>query len=149
VELAEVALLKKWVAAAARLYADGFARDAALAGNLRAGHRYDAACAAALAASGQGQDAARLDDRELARLRRQALDWLRADLDAWAKQLASGRPDDRAAVRKTMLHWRHDPDLAGLRDAAALGKLPADERAAWHKLWEDVRELHAKAAARE
>jgi hypothetical protein len=41
-------------------------------------YRYNAACCAALAAGGQGKDADKLDDKERARLREQACDWLRA-----------------------------------------------------------------------
>ena len=71
-------------AAAARLYADAFTADAKLADDLKAGHRYNAACFAALAAAGQGTDADKLDDQEHRRLRQQALAWLRADLEQWA-----------------------------------------------------------------
>ena len=46
------------------------------------GPRYEAATAAALAGSSQGEDAGPLDDKERARWRRQALSWLRQDLAA-------------------------------------------------------------------
>jgi hypothetical protein len=68
--------------------------------------------------------------------RRQALAWLRADLNAYA-QLAR-RDAARQAVRQRLTKWRQDPDLAGLRDKDALGKLSDGERAAWQKLWADV-----------
>ncbi len=55
------------------------------------GSRYNAACAAALAGGGQGQDAGRLSDQERAGLRKQALDCLRADLRAWQRLLEQGR----------------------------------------------------------
>jgi hypothetical protein len=41
-------------------------------------------------------------------------------------------------------HWQQDPDLAGVRDAAELEKLPEAERAEWKKLWEDVAALLKK-----
>src|SRR5262249_52830376 len=66
--------------ASARLYQQALAAQPSLAGDLRAGHRYDAACAAVLAGCGQGNDAGKLDAAERDRWRRQALDWLRADL---------------------------------------------------------------------
>src|SRR5262249_50569117 len=50
-------------AAAARFCAGAFAADPKLADDLRAAHRYSAACYAALAAAGQGEDAAKLDDK--------------------------------------------------------------------------------------
>jgi hypothetical protein len=38
-------------------------------------------------------------------------------------------------------HWQQDTDLAGLRDGAAVARLPADERQACQQLWADVAEL--------
>src|SRR5262249_2411808 len=64
--------------AAARLSARAFAAPPALADALAPGHRHAAACAAARAADGSG--GAVLDEPVRAELRRQALDWLRADL---------------------------------------------------------------------
>ena len=37
-----------------------------------------------------------------------------------------------------MRHWQQDSDLAGIRDAAALAKLPADEQKVFTQLWADV-----------
>jgi hypothetical protein len=42
-------------------------------------------------------------------------------------------------------HWQKDPDLAGLRDAAALARLPAGEQTEFRKLWAEVAALLAKA----
>lgn len=119
--------------------------DPKLADDLGAGHRYDAAGLAALSAAGRGEDAGELGDPERARLRKLALDWLRADLALRTKQLESGTPADRAAARQALRHWQQDADLAGVRDAAALTKLPADEREAFAQLWADVAALLNKA----
>jgi hypothetical protein len=108
---------------------------------MQQGHRYNAACAAALAASGQGKDADTLAAQERIRLRQQAIAWLRSDLAYWTKQAQSANPPDRAQARQTLLHWQQDADLAGLRDPEALKKLPAEERAACQKLWADVADL--------
>jgi tetratricopeptide (TPR) repeat protein len=124
-------------ASAARFYAQAFAAQPELAANLETGDRYSAARAAALAGCGQGEDAARLHDRERARLRNQALDWLCADLALRAKQAASSRPEERVAAQKALDHWRKDTDFAGLR-GDALHKLPEAEREAWRKLWAEV-----------
>jgi tetratricopeptide (TPR) repeat protein len=132
---------KQLYTASARFYAEAFADQPRLARDPRSGHRYNAACAAALAAAGQGKDTGKLDDKERARLRQQALDWLRADLAAWARSVDQGPPQARLLVQQKMQHWQKDPDLAGLRDTAALEKLPAAERAAWHQLWADVAAL--------
>ena len=64
-------------AAAAKLFREAFTADAKLADDLHAGHRYDAACSAALSAAGQAKDADKLTDQERADLRNQALQWLR------------------------------------------------------------------------
>jgi serine/threonine protein kinase/Flp pilus assembly protein TadD len=136
---------KKLNAAAARFYAEALAAEPKLADDMKHAHRYNAACAAALAGCGQGQDADKLDDAERAKLRRQTLDWLTADLAAWAKM--ADKAETRPKVQKSMQHWQQDPDLAGVRDAAALAKLPEAERAAWQKLWAGAADLskHPKA----
>jgi hypothetical protein len=132
---------KHWYATAARFYADAFAADPKLADDLKAGHRYDAAGAAALAAAGQGTDADKLDAREQRRLREQALAWLRADMVQWSKRLQGGKPADRQLAGVKLDHWQRDSDLAGVRDADALKKLAPDEQKEWQRLWADVPEL--------
>jgi serine/threonine-protein kinase len=136
---------KQLYAAAARFYAEAFAEEPRLAQDPRAGHRYDAACAAALAAGGRGKDAAALDDQERARLRARALDWLRADLAGWVGVAAKGSPKDRPAVRGALRRWLEDADLAALRDPEGLAGLPAAERQAWRRLWAEVGEALKKA----
>lgn len=44
-----------------------------------------------------------------------------------------------------MLRWQQDTDLAGLRDAEAQAKLPAEEQKAVNRLWADVAALLKKA----
>ena len=60
----------KRYAAAARLWAEALEADPTLADDRRAQHRYNAACAAALAAAGQGEDDPKPDDAARAALRR-------------------------------------------------------------------------------
>jgi tetratricopeptide (TPR) repeat protein len=144
-EFAGLCQATKRYAAAARFYADAFAADPKLAADLRAAHRYNAACAAALAAAGQGEDARKLADEDRTRLRKQALDWLRADLTAQTKQLKSWWPGEAGQAREALRHWQKDADLAGLREKAALDKLPAAERDAWQRLWADVAALLKRA----
>jgi serine/threonine-protein kinase len=143
--LARVAGLKKRYLTAARLFVDAFASDSKLADDLKAGHRYNAACYAALAGKGQGQDAAGLDDKERSRWRKQALAWLRADLARRTQQLKSGETENRKNVQQTLQHWQRDPDLAGLRDKDAVAKLSADEQDACKNLWADVAVLVKRA----
>jgi serine/threonine-protein kinase len=145
--LAELCTLQQRHADAARFYADAFEAEPRLADDLQASYRYDAACAAARAAAGRDTDAAKLGDKGRARLRQQALDWLRTDLALWGKRLEPGTPQARAEVQKALRHWQQDAALAGLRDAAALANLLAAEREAFQELWAGVAALLKKAEA--
>ena len=141
----QLCVSQKRNADAVKLYADAFVADVKLANDMQALHRYNAACHAALAAAGKGIDAGRFDDKERARLRQQALDWLHADLAHWSKKAASEKPGDRTLVQQKMKHWQKDTDLTGIREKDALAKLPVEERAAWEKLWAGVAEALKKA----
>jgi serine/threonine-protein kinase len=132
-------------AAAARFWAEALAAEPKLGDDRRSWHRYNAACAAALAGCGQGTDDPKPDDAARARLRGQALDWLQAERAAWAKVLDSGDASARPVVQQRLRHWQADSDLAGVRDAAALAKVPEAERAGWRSLWVDVDALLARA----
>jgi hypothetical protein len=88
---------------------------------------------------------ARLGEAQQAALRKQARDWWRLDLAAWAAKLESGQLGDRIQVRKALSPWRDEPDLVGLRDAAALEKLPPAERQQCQALWEEVADLLRRA----
>jgi len=147
IQLAYRAYEKALHAASARLFAEALANDPKLAGDRGAQHRYNAACAAALAGSGQAKDDPPPNEVARAKLRRQALDWLKAELAAWAKILDSGPAEMKAKVAPTLEHWKHDADLAGIRDQNELAKLPEEERAGLKRLWNEVDELLTKAAA--
>jgi serine/threonine-protein kinase len=135
IEFATLCELMKQYAAAARLVAAALVADPAAAAQPRAPYRLFAASYAVQAATGEGVDSATLGDGERARLRKQALDWLRADLASWAKDT------DRARAQKALRMWQQDRELAGVRDAERLAKLPPEERAEWRRLWADVRAL--------
>jgi Flp pilus assembly protein TadD len=136
--MAKVCNRMKHHTAAAKYYAAAFAAKPKLADELNT-HRYSAACDAALAGTGRGEDAGNLDDTERSRLRWQALDWLRAEYAAVAK--LGDAPPDRAKQRRAVHDWQSDPDFAGVRDITALAKLPDAEAIAWLKFWADVDEL--------
>jgi serine/threonine-protein kinase len=137
---------KRRDALAARCWAEAFAGRPELKDDLASGNRYNAACAAALAGCGRGEDAARVVDADRARLRRQALGWLREDLAARRERLAGPDAAARPAAQGALRRWREDADLAGVRDAEALAQLPEAERDEWRKLWADVDALLPKAA---
>jgi serine/threonine-protein kinase len=138
--LARIASDRGWHAGAARLWSAAFDSDPAGADDLAAAHRYNAACSAALAGAGRSLDEPSPDEAARARLRAQALDWLRADLALRAKQV-----DSDAEARQKLRYWLADPDLAGVRDAEPLARLPEEERAAWQGLWSEVKALVAES----
>jgi serine/threonine-protein kinase len=127
-------------AAAAQFYKRAFEVELLLSGDLRNGLRYNAACAAALAGCGQGIDGPALDHKERALWRRQALDWLQANLKEDAEHLKEGG-GVRNKARRILEHWRRDPDLAGVRDPEQLARLSQTDRKAWENLWSEVDQL--------
>jgi hypothetical protein len=147
-EYAFLGRVKGFNRAATGFYAEAFTAEPLLADERKAGHRFHAACAAVLAAAGQGEDANKPDDAERVRLRWQALDWLRADLTAQTKD-AQGEEKARPALRRTLHRWRLYPDLVTVRDPDALANLTEDERQAWQQLWAEVDALLRKAEAQE
>jgi tetratricopeptide (TPR) repeat protein len=138
---ARMAFDRKSFAGAARLWGEAMESDPRLGDDRQAGHRYNAACAATLAATGQGKDIPPPDDATRSNLREQALGWLKAERAAWNKLLESGPPQARPAIAQTLRQWKHDGDLAGIRDAAALDRLPEAERKQWQAFWADVEAL--------
>jgi serine/threonine-protein kinase len=124
--------------AMARLYADALAATPTLADDLGAGHRYNAARAAAQAGCGHGADATGLGEEERARLREQARQWLQADLADRTRAFDAGSTTTRGAVRMALARWREDADLACVRNSGALDKLAADERKEYLALWAEV-----------
>jgi tetratricopeptide (TPR) repeat protein len=141
VELAELAQrpCRSFYAAVASLYADAFQCSPELV----APHRYNAACAAALAGAGEGKDAGVLDASGRAQLRYAALGYLQDGLSAHARQLAGGIPGAAQRSRQSLAHWLKDPDLAAVRDQGRLAGLPEAERVAWRNLWAQVDALLA------
>jgi tetratricopeptide (TPR) repeat protein len=134
---------KRYVGAA-RLYADAFATDPKLADDLGAGHRYNAACAAAQTGCGRGEDTTDLGDGERKRWRTQARQWLRAELAARARALDADPAAARRGVREALTGWREEPDLACVRDRGELDNLAADERKEYLALWAEVTTVLAR-----
>ena len=62
-------------------------------------------------------------------------------LSAILLSLESGTPQSRAIIVQTLDHWQNDTDLAGIRDQAALEKLPTEELAPLTQLWAEVERL--------
>jgi serine/threonine-protein kinase len=146
--------------AAAQLYADAFAADPTLADDstakcldraaretgrrdrlevLKTEPRYLAARCAVLAGCGDGDDGPKVAGAERSRWRRQAHDWLRADLAAWATSLTGESEEFRDAAQDMLTLWRVDADLSRVREPGAVDELSAAEREEWAALWGAVR----------
>jgi Tfp pilus assembly protein PilF len=140
IELAYLCSLKRLKVAAVRFYEEAFAAEPKMTNDLVAASYYNAACAAALASCEQSKDADKLDDKEKARLRGLALDWLQTDLRA--KRLLLEKEANKAGqfIIWQMRHSLSDPDLVGVRAPEALAKLPEAERQSWQHLWKDIAE---------
>jgi serine/threonine-protein kinase len=130
-------------AAAAQLYAEVFATDRALADSIPECRSRAARCAA-LAGCGRGADGATLSEAERAHWRKQAREWLRADLAGLASWLDGAPGPRRGVVRQALTRWRENPDLACLREPDVLDKLAADERRECLALWAEVAAVLAR-----
>src|SRR5262249_7276356 len=135
-DLARLCLYRQRYAAAARFYAAALDAAPNLADDPTRAHGSTAACAAARAAHGDG-DGARLDAAARTRLRKQAVAWLRAELEAAAKPLPAGPPAERSRLVLRLRQWTMDAALASLRDPDEVGKLPGDQRALLQGLCSD------------
>ncbi len=145
-ELASLCQLSKHqYAAATRFYSEAFDASPKLTEDPFPGHRYHAACAAALAGCGGGEDAAALGDDERVRLRQKALAWLRDDLKLWRGLLEKEPGRTGPVLAAHLRHWLEVPVFAGVRGTDALKRLPEMERADWQRLWEEVEALRRTA----
>ncbi|HEY7428499.1 MAG TPA: tetratricopeptide repeat protein, partial [Gemmataceae bacterium] len=129
---------KRLPAASARLYADAFTTEPILATGLNQQYRYNAACSAALAAAGQGEDARLLPDKVVTMFRRWALGWLREELAAYGKIAPQSNSAMKQTIQQRLAHWQRDPDLASVRESEQLAKLPQAEQEEWRRLWAGV-----------
>ncbi|PWT90381.1 MAG: hypothetical protein C5B56_05470 [Proteobacteria bacterium] len=145
-DLAQLCMLKKHHAAAARFFQGAFAAEPGLADAISESTRYNAACAAALAGCGQGKDAGSLNEKERALWRQQARDWLRQDLTLCSQAVDKGDAQTKAQVRDNLRPWKTDGNLAGVRAPDALTRLHDDERKQWERLWSDVDALLLRAS---
>jgi hypothetical protein len=140
------------------------------------GYSWRATIAAAQAAVGKSThdlDTDKLTAADKAKLRQQALDWLRADLKLCTQALARNPEGGKQVPQQPpsplqklagpapqpgllncwhawdrLTSWSSDPALAGLREEKELAKLAAAEQAAWRQFWADVQALRKQAAER-
>jgi tetratricopeptide (TPR) repeat protein len=123
--------------ALATLYAAAFADNPRLADDTRCDHLALAANAAACASAGQGTDAANLDETEKTKWRQTAHEHLRAKFTA-VMQSVQQLKMERTVAARYLTHWQREPDLAAVRDASRIAKMPKNEQQDWRKLWKEV-----------
>ena len=143
--LAELCYQRGFFAASATIWFSQFAADPSLAQDIEAGDRFNAACSAALAASGEGSNKSPLEQTTKTTWRQRALEWLKADLAYLAKQLESKNSEVKDLIRQTLRQWKAHRDLASVRDEKALAELPDSERKDWQAFWSEVAALLKKA----
>jgi len=137
-DFADLCCIKRQFAAAARLDADAVATQPGVGDDMRTRFRYVAPIAAILAGMGQGENGAKLSEAVRARWRKQAREWLQADLAAWTRNPNTTPAEDRVSVNRILTHWRADPDTAGLRETEILDKMPPAESHECRKLLSDL-----------
>ena len=140
----QVCQLKKAYASQAKLWQRAFMAYSPPR-NPSAGYRFRAACAAAMAADGQGQDAGNLTADQKADLRKQVFQWLQTDVKEWTKRVEKGRPTFILASFKELSHLQTTTDLDGLREEKNLVSFSQAERQEWKKLWAEVERLRKQA----
>jgi tetratricopeptide (TPR) repeat protein len=121
---------------AVKLYRWAFTANPALADDLRAGHRYNAACLAVRAAVGLDEDMTEFGVDEWAFLTGVAMKWLREDLGCTA--LVAKDPKLRREMRNRLLHWKVDEDMAPVREPSRRAAMPRADREAWQNIWAEV-----------
>lgn len=108
----------------AQLYADAFAADPSLTADPALPTSYRAACAAVMATGSENLELAR--------------QWLNDDLTQKIAALPKADPQTRAGFELQLGRWQIDPDLASVREPAALAQMPTSDRLAWQQLWNNV-----------
>ncbi len=143
--LAQLCYVRRHYATAADFYAKAIGASQKTADDCRAGHRFNAACAAALAGTGASDDAAGRTDAEKQSWRRQARDWLEKDLAHWTERVTVGGAAGRVDAGWYLTTWRQAGELSSLRDKPAIDQLPPNEREEWRGIWRQVDALIEQA----
>ena len=78
-------------------------------------------------------------------MRKQARNWLRLDLAAWAKKVDTGTEADRIQARKTLAPGGTTPTWLGCADAETLERLTPSDRQEFLALWQDIAALLRRA----
>jgi len=134
---AKIASIKKRYSGAAALYRDALERQPALQDSrdilVGQSQRYYAACSAALAGLGKGEDAADLDSASRARWRHRAIKWLHEDLAALQRKYSTENQQSSKRLAQALKSWRRGA-LKFLENEETMTAIPASEIQAWTAL---------------
>src|SRR5262249_40974384 len=103
--VAQMCYDRAFYAAAVPFWGEAIDTEPKLAANRDIRIRYNAACAAALAAAGRGKDNPAPTGTSNAKPREQAKQWLAAARGDWTRLLGSANAQQRAAMAGTLRHW--------------------------------------------
>ena len=145
-DFARVAFSRHLYEASARLWTDAFDAAPMLAADPIMGNHFQAARAAALAASEGDHPANSSAGRSPARCA-QAIGWLEADLTECAAAIESATFAQRETTLKRLGRWQVDPALAAIRDEPALARLASSESGSLRDFWSRIDVVRAKANA--
>jgi tetratricopeptide (TPR) repeat protein len=132
-------------AAAVRLWSEAFATEPVLAEDTATWLRFSAASSALLVGLGEAKDEPPPDEGGRSKSLRLALDWLKADVAAYARRAAEGEPRERAAAYNALDYWFYGPGVMRLYFPEDLARLPRPDRDDWRALWDDVLAAQVKA----
>jgi tetratricopeptide (TPR) repeat protein len=141
IDCADLCARRQHLNAAVRLYTFAFATTPGLSEERLHHYRYQAARAAVRVSSGEGEDAPAGGPERVA-LRNQALNWLRANRDAWAARYDRGKAADRRVALRAINTCLIDAMLANVREPA-LAQAGVEERRRWAAFWENLKQLGA------
>lgn len=145
-QCAAIAYYQRLFRSSTRSYEEAFAEDEELLEDTENQWRYNAACAASLAAAGSGLDADNIDDDERQRLRLQAISWLQDELAFYARQLEIKSADSRRRTRRMLRYWLRDTDLISIREKQQSEHISVEEMQLRDELWGDVNALLLRAS---
>jgi hypothetical protein len=130
------------------MFAEAFKASPALARGRNGLDRYNAACEAALALRGKGEDDPAPDRDARLGLVSLALGWLEEERTVWETRLPGQSVSDRARIVAELNHWKHDPDLVAIRSPALIKGLPASHGDACVAFWAKIDGMLAQAAGK-
>jgi tetratricopeptide (TPR) repeat protein/Tol biopolymer transport system component len=141
-EYVQICEWKKTHGNVVRLWQLAFLKHPSLPSN----YRFRASQSAVLASGNQGDDTGAANDMDRIAFRKQAHEWLKADLDTWSKKLFQTRQlKTTIDLTRTLLLWQYHPNFVQVRDEKHLAKLAKEERESWQRLWTEVEQLRKQA----